>query len=108
LQQVCFRESTELLTTANSKLFVRRTGNGWATPVLEFHRNLISGTFGYIAIRGFILATNSSLPNLISHSKFMMLLSLLRNSALAPTAIAHLKSTHAVALGDPFYKSLIP
>jgi len=87
---------------------IRRTGNGWATPVLEFHRTLLGGTFGYKAVKGFILAPNFSLPNLISHSKFMMLLSLLHNIDLAPTASAHLKAVHAVALSDPFYKNITP
>jgi hypothetical protein len=82
---------------------VVRAGNAWSMTVLQFHRELITGTKGYTAIKNFVLAKNKSLPNGISHSKFMMLLSLLSNSDLAPTAVENLKKVHRTALSDAYY-----
>jgi hypothetical protein len=87
---------------------VRRAGNAWSASVLQFHSDLSSGTVGYSAIKNFILARNTSLPNTISHSKFLMLLSLLNNLDLAPTAVANLKKVHAWALDDDYYRLLAP
>ena len=85
---------------------IRRTGSPWSMGVLQFHLDLIGGTKGYTAIQNFVLAKNSSLPNSISHSKFMILLSLLSNPDIAPTAVANLKKVHSWALSDPYYSSL--
>jgi hypothetical protein len=60
------------------------------------------------AIKNFIIARNTSLPNTISHSKFLMLLSLLNNPDIAPTAVANLKKVHAWALADDYYAVLVP
>lgn len=84
---------------------IRRTGSPWSMGVLQFHLDLIGGTKGYTAIQNFVLAKNSSLPNSISHSKFMILLSL-SNPDIAPTAVANLKKVHSWALSDPYYSSL--
>ena len=93
---------------AKFEAIMRRTGNQWSLPVLDFHRNLTSGTNGYTSIKSFVLAPNSSLPNRLSHSKFLMLLSLLKNVDLAPYATAQLRASHARGLSDPFYVQQIP
>jgi hypothetical protein len=91
---------------AKFEAIVRRAGNAWSTTVLQFHLELITGTKGYTAIRNFLLAKNTSLPNGISHSKFLILLSLLSNQDIAPTAVANLKKVHLRALSDAYYCSL--
>ena len=88
------------------KAIIGRAGNAWSMNVLRFHEELSAGTNGYTAIKNFVLAKNPSLPNYTTHSKFMMLLSLLRNAEIAPSAVGTLKKVHAVALGDPYYLSM--
>ena len=85
---------------------MRRAGNAWSTGVLQFHLDLVSGKKGYTAIKNFVLAKNSSLPNSISHSKFLILLSLLNNTDIAPSAVANLRKVHSWALTDAYYRSL--
>ena len=85
---------------------VRRAGNAWSITVLQFHLGLTEGTIGYTSISNFVLAKNTSLPNGISHSKFLILLSLLSNPHIAPTAVANLKKVHVRALSDAYYSSL--
>jgi len=87
---------------------LRRAGGSGTPSVLQFHEELSSTKEGYTSIGGFIRAINPSVPNRISHSKFLMLLSLLRNPSIAPTAIMQLKTIHARALSDDFYKPLVP
>jgi hypothetical protein len=87
---------------------LRRVGGFAASSVAQFHHELSNTVFGYTAIRKFIEAPNTSLPNRISHAKFLMLLSLLRNSGIAPAAVAKLKGIHTAALSDPFYAHLVP
>lgn len=93
---------------AKFEAIMRRVGNSWSLSVLDFHRDLMLGTNGYTAVKSFVSAPNSSLPNRLSHSKFLMVLSLLQNPGLAPYALAHLKTTHAIGLSDPFYAKLVP
>lgn len=85
---------------------IRRAGNAWSMPVMQFHEDLAKGTVGYSAIKKFIVATNPSLPNKISHSKFLMLTSLLKNPSLASAAVGDLKKIHAVSLSDDYYKGI--
>jgi len=87
---------------------LRRAGGFAASSVIQFHRELSNTVDGYTAVRKFIVAPNTSLSNRISHAKFLMLLSLLRNTSIAPVAAAKLKTIHAVALTDPFYAPLVP
>jgi hypothetical protein len=87
---------------------IRRAGNAWSASVLQFHNELSSGTIGYTAIKAFVFAKNASLPNTISHPKFLMLLSLLRNPDLAPAAVGNLKAVHSWALTDEYYAHLAP
>lgn len=87
---------------------IRRAGNAWSASVLQFHNELSSGTVGYTAIKAFVFAKNTSLPNTISHAKFLMLLSLLHNPDIAPTAVANLKTVHNWALTDEYYAHIAP
>ena len=86
---------------------VRRAGNVWSSSVLEFHRQLEMGTEGYASIRKFVVAGNPSLLNNLTHSKFLMLLSLFKNPSIAPTAVTYLRKVHAWALTDHYYSAMI-
>jgi hypothetical protein len=86
---------------------ISRAANGWSQSVLDFHKQLSSGTSGYTGIRQFVSAENPSLPNKISHSKFLLLASLLHNKSIAPIAIGSLKKTHAFALSDAYYQDIV-
>jgi hypothetical protein len=85
---------------------VDRAGNAWSLPVLEFHKRLAAGTIGYTSVKRFIEARNPSWPNGITHSKFLMVLSLLTNRGIAPTAAGYLKAVHTHALSDEHYIEL--
>lgn len=87
---------------------LRRAGGFAASSVTQFHHELSSTAGGFTAVKKFIVAPNTSLPNRISHAKFLMLLSLLRNTSIAPVATLNLKIVHALALSDPFYAHLVP
>ena len=87
---------------------MRRAGNAWSASVVQFHNELSSGTIGYTAIKAFVFAKNASLPNSISHPKFLMLLSLLHNPDIVPTAVTNLKAVHNWALTDEYYAHLVP
>jgi hypothetical protein len=86
---------------------IRRAGNAWSQGVLQFHQQLCSGTTGYTGIQSFIRAKNTSLPNGISHPKFLMLRSLLSNGDIAPWAVKDLKTRHSLGLSDPYYSPLV-
>lgn len=87
---------------------LRRAGGFAAASVTQFYNELSDAVEGYTAIRKFIVAPNTSLPNRISHATFLMLVSLLHNTKIASTAAAQLKTIHAVALTDPFYADFVP
>jgi len=92
---------------AKFEAILRRAGSFAASSVIQFHYELSDTVDGYTAIRKFMVAPNTSLPNRISHAKFLMLLSLLSNTSIAPGATARLMTIHAVALTDPFYARLV-
>jgi hypothetical protein len=87
---------------------LRRAGGFSASSVMQFHNELSSTVEGYTAVRKFIVAPNTSLPNRISHAKFLMLISLLHNTKIASAAASQMKAIHTVALSDPFYAPLVP
>lgn len=87
---------------------IRRAGTFSSQAVLHFHSELQSRTAGYKAVKKFISATNPSLPNRITHAKFLMLLSVLHNKTLPPSEVSHLKTTHNIALSDDFYSAVAP
>jgi hypothetical protein len=87
---------------------LRRIGGFAASSVMQFHHELSNTVEGYTAVKKFIAAPNTSLPNKISHAKFLMLLSLLHNTKIASTAALQLKAIHTVALTDAFYGPLVP
>ncbi|MDO9439360.1 MAG: RNA-directed DNA polymerase [Beijerinckiaceae bacterium] len=85
---------------------VRRSSSA-ARSVLEFHIALSTTTEGFTAVKPFISAPNPSQPNRITHSKFLMLASLLNNSTIAPKPILTLRDVHSYALSDGFYACIV-
>jgi hypothetical protein len=87
---------------------IMRVGSRWAQDVLSFHFKISRTTDGFRSVRKFVEAPNKSQPNLLTHAKFLMLLSLLHNKSIAPSAIAQLRARHAFALTDEFYAKIAP
>ncbi|MGY8679834.1 RNA-directed DNA polymerase [Bradyrhizobium sp. UFLA05-153] len=86
---------------------LRRAGNSWSSSVFSFHRQLAIGTAGYASISKFVLTGNPSLPNRLTHSKFLMLLSLLKSTGIKPAATSHLAKVHTWALSDQYYATMV-
>ena len=80
-----------------------RRANLWARSALQFQIGLSSTVDGVTSVKKFVGATNPSLPNRITHSKFLMLLGALKNPKVAPNLTASLRTIHAQALSDPHY-----
>ncbi len=91
---------------AKFEAIILRSGSRSAREVLQFHRHLFRGTHGYTSIKNFVMAPNRSLPNRISHPKFLMISTLLRNVDIDPSATANIRATHLRALSDDFYKKI--
>lgn len=87
---------------------IARSGNRSSREVLQFHRLLHRGTRGFTAIKNFVRATNPSLPNRISHAKFLMISTLLGNPDIDPNATTKIRTTYSVALSDEYYKMVAP
>jgi hypothetical protein len=87
---------------------IARTGSAGARDVWSFHDELASKVTGYTAVQAFVSKPNPSLPNRITHAKFLMVLSLLGNPTIAPIAVGHLRKAHASALSDEYYTKLAP
>jgi len=84
-----------------------RSGQSAGREVLEFHESLVSGTKGYKSIEGFLKAINPSLPNKATHSKFLMLMSIMQNPDLNDGIKSQLKLKHNTLLMDGFYRRLL-
>ena len=90
------------------EVIIDRSGNRWSQDVLRFHISLSSTNTGFNAVKSFVRAPNPSQPNGISHSKFLMLCSLLNNPTIGPAATKDLKARHSFGLQDAYYKMHIP
>ena len=89
------------------KAIITKSGNPWCQAVFEFHDALAKTKPGFTAVQKFVRAPNPSQPNKISHSKFLMLCSVLNNPTISATIIKDVKSRHAHALSDEYYKMLV-
>jgi hypothetical protein len=85
-----------------------RTANQASRGVLDFLDALTNTPAGFRSVLRFIKATNPSLPNKISHAKFLMVRAALHNEAVGAAATATLKASHTVALQDEYYCGLVP
>jgi hypothetical protein len=86
---------------------INRAGNQWCREVFNFHDSLSQDRVSFAAVRRFIAAPNPSLPNNVSHPKFLMLRTVFKNP-YAASALDGLRTTHAQALTDNYYKMIIP
>ena len=87
---------------------IKRSGNRWCQDVLDFHESLATTPNGFLAVSKFVRAQNPSQPNKITHSKFLMLCSMIANPKIAPNAIKELRLSHAFALKDDYYAMILP
>jgi hypothetical protein len=79
-----------------------------ADGVFEFHRLLGSDPNPSKKVIDVVCAPNTSSPCRISHSKFLIILSLANNSSLTHGNISRLKKRHSFSAVDGFYASLMP
>lgn len=86
---------------------VSRSANAWVRNVLDFHLQLSTSAAGVKPVRRFLIAPNPSLPNKISHPKFLMLCSALKNPHLSTQDAAQLHARHRFAFTDDHYKRII-
>ncbi|MCV0371308.1 MULTISPECIES: RNA-directed DNA polymerase [Filomicrobium] len=86
---------------------IQRSGNLGSQSVLKFHEALFEGPDGIASVKPFLLAPNPSLPNRLTHSKFLMVSTVLQNQSCGSAAKAELRRAHKTALTDAFYSSHI-
>jgi hypothetical protein len=86
---------------------ITRSGNQWCREVFNFFESLTESRTGFTAVRPFISSPNPSLPNKISHSKFLMFRAVFKNKH-AVAALTGLKAVHGHALTDEYYNIMLP
>jgi hypothetical protein len=79
-----------------------------ALGLFEFHRVLRTDAKQNKNVIDVVAAPNLSSPCKISHSKFLVLLSLSRNSAIPAGVISKLKKRHSFKVLDGFYAKSLP
>jgi hypothetical protein len=89
------------------KALLGKSGNRWCQGVLDFHISLSTSKAQFSAVHKFLEAQNPSQPNRITHSKFLMLCSALKNSDLPEQTRVALRARHAFALEDPYYSRIL-
>jgi hypothetical protein len=83
--------------------FSRKWGGPEAATLLDFH-DLISAPGGvYGGVKVFIEAKNTTLPNKISHSKSLILASMLCNGAIPKLERAKVLGLHSAMMKDKYY-----
>jgi hypothetical protein len=88
--------------------YIKLVGNARnvsADETLDFHRQLSDGSKFVAAVGKFIRAANSSRPLGITHSKFLMLLSVLQNPAVSDAEKKKYLAAHSRAWADPYYRA---
>jgi hypothetical protein len=82
---------------------ISRSNNRAAEEVFRFHNSLSKEAYMYRKISRFILEPNESLPNKISHAKFLMLLTVLQGHSISEDERRTLIKIHHRAFSDGFY-----
>ncbi len=83
------------------------SGNHDALSVMKFHQRLSTDVTAEVVLRKYVRATNHTRPLKITHSKFLVMLSILANPHLKAVVRQDYLKRHAVALRDPFYAALV-
>lgn len=99
-----FANSTEF---GKFKSLIINSGNNDAIGVYAFHESLETDTIIFDEVYKYINARNTSLRLGIKHSKFLLLISALRNKHADPKKIAQLKKNHLGAASDCYYRSIL-
>jgi hypothetical protein len=89
------------------RAIIQRSGNQGSRDVFEFYDDLVNTSAGFRAALKFVKTPNPSLPNRISHSKFLMLRAVVHNQSVT-AALPSLVARHAWALEDEYYAPLMP
>src|SRR5262245_34570534 len=79
------------------------SNNRGAKEVLSFHRALTNEKSAYVRVRDYLRATNPTLPNHISHPKYLMLLTVLQGYVVEEEERKSLIKVHHKAFSDGFY-----
>lgn len=87
------------------KAFVGKWGGVEAAMMFDFHESLSETTTGYQSVTAFIKAPNTSLPNGITHSKALMLASMLANPTIPKIDRAKLLAVAGAMMADAYYVS---
>jgi len=82
------------------------SGSPAALAAMRFQRAVVSSNTAALSIRPFISAPNPSLSTGLLHSKFLLLLGVLRNEAVSLGEKRRLIARHPMAWRDAFYRSL--
>ncbi len=89
------------------RILIINSGNNDAIGVYAFHESLETDKTVFDEVYKYINARNTSLRLGIKHSKFLLLISALRNKHADPKKIARLKKNHFDAASDCYYRSIL-
>jgi hypothetical protein len=84
--------------------FVRKWGGSDAIALLDFQENMAAAFAGYHSIRPFIKADNPSMPNETTHSKSLMMHTLLSNPTVLKIDKVKLLATRQKMMADVYYQ----
>jgi hypothetical protein len=96
---------TERQATYESML--KRSRNAGAMEVVNYLMLVGNNRDEFMSIRKIITASNNSFPNKISHSKFIVLHSILQGHAVGLEEKQELRLRHWAATKDPYYASVL-
>lgn len=82
---------------------INRSRSKSAQAILDFYIKSSESVAGFKAISKFLSAPNPSLPNRISHSKFLLVKSILKSNSINKAQKDTLLKIHDFALTDEFY-----
>ena len=82
---------------------IANANNKSAGELFDFHKALTTDKPTYTRVRKYMSAPNPSLPNNITHGKFLMLLSLLQGYVLEEEERKNLLTIHHKVFADGFY-----
>src|SRR5665213_730485 len=82
---------------------IARSNNKSAIDIFSFHHAITIDRVAYLRVRKYLSAVNPSMPNGISHSKFLVLLSALQSYFIDDDERKILLTIHHRAFADGFY-----
>jgi hypothetical protein len=86
---------------------INRSRNIGAIDVFAYLSQTADNRNRFMSVRSIIKARNDSFPNKISHSKFVVLHSVLHGHAVSDPEKLELRQVHRVATKDPYYAGVL-